>query len=89
MSIASSASAAASRSLPWQKAGAGLALALLLWPFGRRKTRYHLVAALISISCLTATGCSNSPKAANYSVTITAIGGNITQTSSVSLTVTQ
>lgn len=89
MSIASSASAAASRSLPWQKAGAGLALALLLWPFLRRKTRYHLVAALISISCLTAIGCSNSPKAANYSVTITASGGSITQTSSVNLTVTQ
>jgi hypothetical protein len=89
MSIASSTGAAASQLLPWQKAGAGLALALLLWPFLRRKTCYHFVAALISISCLTAIGCSSSPKTANYSVTITASGGGITQTSSVSLTVTQ
>jgi sugar lactone lactonase YvrE len=89
MTIAPSSSAAASRLLPWQKAGVGLALALLLWPFGRRKNGYRVVMVILSIACVVATGCLSSQKPQNYTVSITASGGGTTQTSSISLTVTK
>jgi sugar lactone lactonase YvrE len=89
MTIAPSASAKASRLLPWQKAGLGLAFALLLLPFRRRNSRFSLVAVILSLVCLTTIGCTNPPKQTKYTVTITATGGSITQTSSISLSVTQ
>jgi hypothetical protein len=88
MTIAAALSANSSRLLPWQKAGVGLALALLLWPFSRRRTRCNLVPVILSIACLAAIGCVNFPTPGNYKVSITASGGGITQTSSVSLNVT-
>jgi hypothetical protein len=88
MTISSAASARGSRSLPWEKTGAGLALALLLLPFGRRRTRYRLIALILSVACLAAIGCISSPKPEKYAVSITALGGGITQSSSVSLTIT-
>jgi hypothetical protein len=89
MTIAPPTSANNSRLLSWQKAGVGVALALLLWPFTKRRTRYSLLLVILSIACLATIGCISSPKSQNYTVTVTASGGSITQTSSITLTVTQ
>jgi hypothetical protein len=88
MTISPASSARSTRLLPLQKAGVGLALALLLWPFARRRPVYSLAIAIFAIACLAATGCISSPKSENYTVTITASGGSITKTSSITLTVT-
>jgi sugar lactone lactonase YvrE len=89
LTISSTASAAASRSFPWKRAGAGLAMALLLWPTGRRRNLYRLAMLLLLFGAFALAGCGGSLKANNYTVTITATGGGVTQMSSVDLTVTQ
>jgi hypothetical protein len=87
MTISPSASATGSRSLPWEKAATGLVLALLLWPFGRRRLSYRLSIVLLLLVGLIAAGCGGRPKSQNYSVSIAASGGGVSQTSSVSLTI--
>lgn len=89
LTIASNASASTSHPLLWRKAGAGLALALLAWPFAWRKNRYRLAMLLLLAGAFTLVGCGGSPKSQSYTVTVTASGGGITQTSSINLTVNQ
>lgn len=91
MTIASTASAtaSASRSRPWQKAGAGFALALLLWPFGRCNHRARIAMLILLVGAFALAGCVRTPISHGYTVSVTASGGGITQASSVSLTVTQ
>jgi hypothetical protein len=91
MTIASTASATASvsRSRPWQKAGAGFALALLLWPFGRCNHRARIAMLILLVGAFALAGCVRTPISYSYTVSVTASGGGITQASSISLTVTQ
>jgi hypothetical protein len=89
MTVAPTSSASGYALPPLETAGAGLVLALLLWPFRRRRVWYGLAIALLSIAGLAAIGCSNPLKPGSYSVSISASGGSVTQTSSVSLTVIQ
>jgi hypothetical protein len=63
-------------------------LALLLWPFGRRRTWRGLAIVLLLIAGFAAAGCSL-PKPQNYTIQVTATGGGVTQTSSISLTVAE
>jgi sugar lactone lactonase YvrE len=88
MTIASNTSASTPRSLPWQTVGAGLSLALLLWPFGRCKNRFRL-AMLLLAGAFALAGCGGSTTSQRYTVSVTASGGGNTQTSTVNLTVTQ
>ena len=89
MTISSSSSATGSRLPPWEKAGAELALALLLWPFGRRRLGYRLSIVLLLLVGFVAAGCGGGTKSQNYSVSVMASGGSVSQTSSISLTITQ
>jgi sugar lactone lactonase YvrE len=89
MTIASNAIALGRRTLPWQKAGAGLSLALLIWPFSRRKNRYRLAMLLLLAGAFALAGCGGSPTPHSYTVSVTASGGGITQTSLVNLTLKQ
>lgn len=87
MTISTTASAT-NAVLPVRKmAGAGLALAMLVWPFSRRRMRVGLLALLAALGGIVVTGCLNTPKPQSYTVTITASGGSVTQTGMVSLTV--
>ena len=87
MTVLTTQSAANSR-LPLEKAGAGFVLALLLWPFGRRRIWRGLAIVLLLIAGFAAAGCSL-PKPQNYTIRVTATGGGVTQTSSISLTVAE
>jgi len=89
MTISSTSTAKDSRLPLWGRESMGVVLALVLWPFFRRKTWRHLAILLLILGGITAIGCGGHTKSQNYSVTVTASGGGITQTSSVSLTVTQ
>ena len=83
------ASSAKNEKLPsWKKVGAGMAFALLLWPFRRRRGPTLCAIAFLALSAVVATGCGGSQKAQSYMVTVTASGGSVTQTTSLSLTVT-
>ncbi|MFC5865373.1 chitobiase/beta-hexosaminidase C-terminal domain-containing protein [Acidicapsa dinghuensis] len=89
MTISSSSNAANSRLLLWEKAGGGLALALVLWPFNKRRSWHRLVLALLLIGGLTVIGCGGTTKPQSYSVSVSASGGGVSQMTSVSLTVTK
>ena len=89
LSIAASTSAESQKRRPWEHVGEGMALALLFWPFCRRRGRTFCVVAFLSLTVLLATGCGSGQKAQSYSVTVTASGGSVTQTTSLSLTVTR
>jgi hypothetical protein len=71
----------------WKIAGGGLAIALLLWPFRRRRLICGAVAAVLLTIALATTGCASSNTPQQYSVIVTASGGGLTQTATVSLTV--
>jgi hypothetical protein len=88
LSIGSSGSSALLLRTPWKMMGGGLALALLLLPF-RRGIRYRITVILFCVIAVTIAGCGSGSSPKQYSVTVTASGGNITQTTPVSLTVTQ
>lgn len=66
----------------------GIALALLVWPFGRRKPWRRLAIVLLLLGGFAAVGCGGTTKPQNYTVSITASGAGISQTASVSLAVT-
>jgi Bacterial Ig-like domain (group 3)/MBG domain (YGX type)/Chitobiase/beta-hexosaminidase C-terminal domain/Bacterial Ig-like domain (group 1)/Beta-propeller repeat len=89
MTIASNTATSTSRPLLWSKAGAGLALALFLWPFARRKKGYRLAMLLLLAGAFALAGCVGSPASHNYTVSVSASGGGITKTLSIDLTVTQ
>ena len=83
------ASTAKNEKLPsWEKLGAGMAFALLLWPFRKGRGRTLCAIALLALSVIVATGCGGSQKPQSYMVTVTASGGSVTQTASLSLEVT-
>jgi hypothetical protein len=88
LSIGSSGSSALLLRAPWKMMGGGLALALLLLPF-RRGIRYRITVILFCAIAFTIAGCGSGSSPKQYSVTVTAAGGNITQTTPLSLTVTQ
>jgi hypothetical protein len=73
-------------SLPlWSKASGCLVVALLVWPFRRRRLRLLLaVAAMLTVGLLV-DACGTTPDSVAYQVTITASGGGISHTASVSL----
>ena len=89
MTISAASIAKDSRLPLWEKESAGLALALLLWPFRRRKHWRRLAVMLLFLGGLTAVGCGGGTKPQNYNVSVTASGGGVSQTSSVSLTITR
>jgi sugar lactone lactonase YvrE len=80
-----SSSTAASLTL-WKTAGGGLMIALLFWPFRRRRIVYGIAAALLLTIALATTGCILNKKPQQYTVTVTASGGSVTQTATISLT---
>lgn len=80
-------SAAVASSALWKIAGGGLTIALLFWPFRRRRLMYGMVAAVLLTMALATTGCLLNNKPQQYSVVVTAAGGGVTQTTTVSLTV--
>lgn len=88
LTIAAATSAKNEKLRPWENAGEGLAFALLLWPFCKRRGRTLCAIVLLSLSVLVVTGCVGSQKAQTYTVTVTASGGSVTQTTSLNLTVT-
>jgi hypothetical protein len=71
----------------WKIAGGGLTIALLVWPFRRRRLVCGAVAALLLTIALATTACASSNMPRQYSVIVTAAGGSVTQTASISLTV--
>ena len=88
LTVAAATSAKKDKLPSWENIGAGMAFALLLWPFRRRRGWMFCVIALVSVSVFAITGCGGSQKAQSYTVTVTASGGGITQTAPLSLTVT-
>jgi hypothetical protein len=77
-------------SLPyWSKLGGSIAVALLLWPFRRRRLRLLVALAAMFTVGLTISACGTSETMTNDLVTITAAGGGITHTASIKLSVTQ
>jgi MBG domain (YGX type)/Chitobiase/beta-hexosaminidase C-terminal domain/Bacterial Ig-like domain (group 1)/Beta-propeller repeat len=87
LTIAGSTSTSNEKLRMWQNGGAGLAFALLLWPFLRTRRRGFCAIVLLSLTALATIGCGASHKAQNYTITVTASGGSVTQTTSLSLTV--
>jgi uncharacterized lipoprotein YajG len=65
-----------------------MALALLLLPSGRRRPGHRLAVLVLLIAAAVAAGCGGAPKPQSYTVSVTASGGGVSQTSLVSLTVT-
>jgi len=79
-----------SQSLPlWAKITSGVSMALLLWPIRKRRVWAAFVLAILFGAGFVMVGCggSNSPKSKNYTVTVTATGGSVTQTTNLALTV--
>jgi hypothetical protein len=89
LTIAAATSAENQKVRQWENVGEGMALALLFWPFCRRRGRTFCAVAFLSLTVLVPTGCGSGQKAQSYSVTVTASGGSVTQTTSLSLMVTQ
>jgi sugar lactone lactonase YvrE len=89
MTISSSSSARGSWLLPWERAGGGIVLAILIWPFGRRRLWRRLAMACLLVAGLASIGCGGGGKPQNYTVSVTASGGSVSQTATVSLTVTR
>ncbi|MGC2163527.1 MAG: CotH kinase family protein [Silvibacterium sp.] len=73
-------------SLPlWSRVSGGIVVALLLWPFRRRRLRLLLaIVAMLAVG-FSISACGTSPTSAAYQITITASGGGITHTASVNL----
>jgi hypothetical protein len=77
-------------SLPlWSKLGGGFAVALLFWPFRRRRLRLLIALAAVLTAGLAVSACGTSQTIQTVPVTITASGGNITHTVTIKLSVTQ
>jgi hypothetical protein len=89
LTIAATTSAENQKLRQWKNLGEGMVLALLFWPFCRRGGRTFFAVAFLSLTVLVTTGCGSGQKAQSYSVTVTASGGGVTQTTSLSLMVTQ
>jgi hypothetical protein len=87
-SVASTATAKNSNLPLLEKALGGITLALLLWPFKRRKRLVCAIVILV-LTGLAPVGCGGSAAARSYSVTVTAIGGGVSQAASIDLTVTK
>ena len=90
LTIASGTSAAMNQSLPlWAKITSGVSMALLLWPIRKRRAWAAFVLAVLFGAGFVMVGCggSSSPKSQNYTVTVTATGGSVTQTTNLALTV--
>jgi len=87
MTIALGTSARGSARPRLERIGGGLALALLLWPLRRR--RIHWICGFVCLAILGSflTGCGGSPKSQTATVTITATGGSVIQSTTVNLTV--
>lgn len=73
---------------PWKPAAGGMAIALLLWPF-RRRTRCGIAVIALCAAVFVMIGCGAGSKPQQYSMTVTASGGGVTQTTPISLTVIQ
>ncbi len=74
----------------WRKVGGGLALSLILLPFGRRRTRPFLAVIFLTLVGIVATGCATpSTKSQDYTIAVTASGGSVMQTTNITLTVNQ
>jgi len=83
------AAAATNQTLPrLAKSAGGLAMALLLWPFCRRRFRAVFALLILLLAGLMISACIIL-KPQIYTVTVTASGGGVTQTGSISLTVTK
>jgi hypothetical protein len=76
---------------PWKPAATMIAMALLLWPSRRRRWQISVTLSLLFMAAISLTGCGTSNPASKsqiYTVTISATGGGLSQSSTVSLTVT-
>jgi hypothetical protein len=73
----------------WIKLAAGVTMALLIWPFRKRRAwRLWAFLFLITMGALFV-GCGGGKKSQTYSVNVTASGGNVTQSATISLDVTK
>jgi hypothetical protein len=85
-----------SRHVPplWPALGGGMMVCLLLWPFRRRKLPRLMAIAMIAfaglaISACSGPGASTTPRSATYPLTVTASGGGLSHSVSVSVVVTE
>jgi hypothetical protein len=64
-------------------------MALLLWPFRKRRVWAAFVLAILLGAGFAVIGCggSSSAKSQNYTVTVTASGGGVSQSTPLTLTV--
>jgi putative copper export protein len=75
---------------PWKAAATVIAMALLLWPSRRRRRQISVTLSLLLMAAIALTGCGTSNLASKsqiYTVTISATGGGLSQSSTVSLKV--
>lgn len=73
----------------WGATGGSLAVAIMFLPLRRRRIRYFAAFAIVLLTGIAVTGCGGSPKSQNYTVTVNATGGTVTQQASIALTVKQ
>jgi hypothetical protein len=75
----------------WTKMTGGIVLALLIWPFRRRRSFYLWVLLLGTGALLWGCGSSESStaKTTTSSITVTASGGSVSQSQTVTLAITQ
>ena len=79
--------ATSATSLPlWEKTVGGLTLALLFWPMRRRRVWPVLALTILLAVAMVVTACGGSPKSQVYSITVTAAGGSVSQSASITLT---
>jgi hypothetical protein len=79
-----------SQPLPlWAKVTAGISMALLFWPFRKRRVWGAFVLAILLGAGFAVVGCggSSSSKSQNYTVTVTAAGGGVSQSIPLTMTV--
>ena len=77
---------------PWNVTAGVITTALLLWPYRRRRWQKAVVLSLLFLMAgIALTGCSTNnfvSKSQTYTVNVTATGGGVSQSSTISLTAT-
>jgi hypothetical protein len=92
VSIAGNLNETSRLSMPmWSKVGGGLAMALLLWPFRRRRVRIMLaIVAMLTVGlAVSACGSSSTPFSTGYSLNVSATGGGITHNTYLHIVITR
>jgi drug/metabolite transporter (DMT)-like permease len=82
------ASADSQKLLLWTRLAGGISVALLLWPMRRRRVWPAIVLAFALMAGFAMAGCGGSwAKSQTYTVSVSAAGGSVTQSTTVTLMV--